>query len=380
MKLLVPYAIRDRSGPDRPVHIATLLAFPLARKGGISTFVAGLVPALERTFAVDVRLLAPPRTEARAGDRWSQVALVLKQCAQLLAYRPDIVHTHEHPANLAAAVIYRLISGHTVRVVHTFHIEPAERRSWWKRVLLGWLLARCWAITAVSAHTAARLGHVALPAPSTVHVIQGAAELPVRAPDDAAVVAFRRRYALGAGPILCQVGLNFRLKVAGAMQLIRALPRLRARFPDARLLLVGGGRFRTQVETACREAGVTDAVVLTGFIDDISLPLAASDLYCHITFQDACPLSLLEAMRCGKPIVAARSGGIPEIISSGVEGILVEPEAEEIARTILHLLTHPEEARLLGAAAQVRASEHFTWQRVAEDFGSLFGLRRRAVR
>ncbi len=336
------------------------------------------MPALERTFAVEVRLVTPPRTEARAGDRRSQAALVLKQCAQLLAYRPDIVHTHEHPANLAAAVMYRLIRGRRVRVVHTVHVEPAERRSWWKRVLLGWLFARCWAITAVSAHTAAHLEQVALPAPSGVRVIQGAAELPVRAADDAAVLAFQQEYGLGAGPILCQVGLNFRLKVAGAIQLIRALPHVRAEFPEARLVLVGGGRFRAQVEAAARDTGVADAVILTGFLDDISVPLGAADVYCHITYQDACPLSLLEAMRCGKPIVAARRGGIPEILASGVEGILVEPEPAEVARTLVYMLARPEEATRLGAAALARAAAHFTWQRVADEFGSLFGLRRRA--
>jgi glycosyltransferase involved in cell wall biosynthesis len=304
----------------------------------------------------------------------SQVALAVQQTVLLLVHRPDVVHTHEHPVHLAAAVAYRALAGRPVRVVHTVHIEPTEPLSWWKRAFLGWLMARCWAVTAVSAETARRLAYVASPPPRTIRVIYGAAEAPVGRPGAASELAFRREYSLGDGPVLCQVGLNFRLKADGAIKLIEALPEVRRRYPRVRLLLVGGGHFQADIEAAARTAGVSDALILTGFIDSIALPLAVADLYCHITFQDACPLSLLEAMHSAKPVVAARRGGIPELVTSGVDGVLVEPEPEEIARAILQLLSEPGQAHALAEHAAQTARARFTFERLADDFGTLLGL------
>jgi glycosyltransferase involved in cell wall biosynthesis len=93
-----------------------------------------------------------------------------------------------------------------------------------------------------------------------------------------------------------------------------------------------------------------------------------------MTLQDACPISLLEAMRSGKPIVAARTGGIPELIDDGVDCLLVEVEPYEIAGALLRLLAHPAEAAALGQAAAERARRDFTWERVADQYASILGL------
>jgi L-malate glycosyltransferase len=359
--------------------VATLLAFPLARKGGISTFVAGLLPALERRFVVRSMLIAPDRTLAKAGDVWSQARVVVQQLGELVLRRPQIVHTHEHPSNLAAAIGYRMLLAGRPRIVHTVHVEPAAQKPTWKRLLMGFLLGRCWVVTVVSAHTASQLGRVAAPVPRRIRIIPGASEPRVRPSDDPQVSTFRARYGLHSGPVVCQIGLNFPLKVEGAIRLIQAFAGLRAEEPGARLLLVGGGRYGARVQAACQRFGVADAVVQTGFIDDISLALAAADVYCHISLQDACPLSLLEAMWSGKPIVAARSGGIPEIVSDGVDGVLVDPHPDQVGAAVRSLLNDPVRAQRLGAAAAATARARFTWDRVAADFASVYGAQPRTA-
>lgn len=275
---------------------------------------------------------------------------------------------------LAVAVAYGILARGAVRVIHTAHVDPVERRASWKRAVLGWLMARCWAVTAVSADTARRLDNVATPAPRAVRIIHGGADLRVRARDDPAVARFRATTQLGGGPVLCQVGtLNFPRKVEGVLRLINAFALVRARISDARLLVVGDGRLRADIEAVVARVGLADAVIITGYLDDVSIPLALADVYCQITLQDACPLSLLEAMRSGKAVVAARTGGIPEVVSDGVDGILVDPDPRQIAGAIISLLERPAEREALGARAAATARARFTWDRVAADFAAIYG-------
>ncbi len=121
-----------------------------------------------------------------------------------------------------------------------------------------------------------------------------------------------------------------------------------------------------------------DVVTIAGFLRDVSLPLALADIYCHITLQDACPLSVLEAMRCGKAVIAARVGGIPELITDGVDGLLVDPDPRAIAKAITELLRDPQRARFLGSRARETAATRFSWGRVAADFTVAYGLQANA--
>jgi glycosyltransferase involved in cell wall biosynthesis len=306
----------------------------------------------------------------------AQLLLAIRQFVQLLRLRPDVVHTHEHPAHLAAAVAYLAWSRRRVRLVHTVHVDPVERRAFWKRATLGFLLAQCTMVTTVSEHTARRLGNIAAPVPRSVRVIHGGVSLELPEPGDRSIAEFRTRFGLTGNPILCQIGaMNFPLKVAGVLQLVEAFAVVLTHVPTAMLLLVGDGRLRNEVEAACARAGVNERTVLTGFVEDVSLPLAVTDVYCHFTLQEALGLSVLEAMRAGKPVVASRAGGIPEVIADGADGILVEDSNPQlIARAIVTLLEHPQKMRKLGARASAKVRERFTWQHAAAEFAVLYEL------
>lgn len=365
-----------RKGLHRPaVRIAILLPYPIAEPGGISTYVAGLLKARGRVPGARITLIAPRQFRARAGRRFAQGLLVAEQLGRLLRAQADVVHTHEHPSLLVAAVAYQALARRPVRVVHTVHIDPVERLAAWKRLVLGWLLARCWAVTTVSAHTASRLANVSEPVPAGIQVIRGGAHLQRRQHGDPAVAGFCERFGLGGGPVISQMGpMNAPLKVAGMVRLIEAFALVRQRWPTARLLLVGDGHLRGTVEEARLRSEAAEAIVLTGFMRDVSIPLAATHVACHISFQDACPLSLLEAMLSGKPVVASRTGGIPEIVQTCVNGLLVGADPAEIAGAVNWLLEHPEMARSLAAEAMRTTRTRFTWQRVAAEFAAVYGL------
>jgi L-malate glycosyltransferase len=351
------------------LRIATVLSLPLSHPGGVTTFVSGLLGGLGQRAGLELSVIQPDRFKGGPGDRVSQLVLASEQLFHLLRLRPDVVHNHEHPVLLASALVYAALARRDVRVVHTVHVDPAERRSRWKRLALGWLLSRCWAVTTVARDTASRLSNIATPAPRRVRVIYGATSIQVRTRDDPDVAAFGARFGLSGTPVICQVGpFNTPLKVAGIVALVEAFALVRQQLPAAQLLLVGDGRLRGRVEAARIRSGVAEHIIVTGFVPDVALPLALADLYCQITLQDACPIGLLEAMASARPVVAARVGGIPELITHGADGLLVDPSPGQIASAIVHLHTHPDEAGALAAHALATARARFTWGRAAAEF------------
>ena len=113
----------------------------------------------------------------------------------------------------------------------------------------------------------------------------------------------------------------------GHDHLLDAFSRVRARRPDARscssaTASAGSGRRRL-----ARERGLREAVVFTGFRDDVPALLAAMDCFVLAsTRTEGVPQSLLQAFAAGMPVVASRIGGIPEVVEDGVTGLLVSPE------------------------------------------------------
>jgi len=88
------------------------------------------------------------------------------------------------------------------------------------------------------------------------------------------------------GPIVCQISpLNLRAKVAGVTCLLEAMAIVRSRIPNIQLLIVGGGRMRTHVVRAAIRLDLGACTFFTDNLEDISLPLALTDLYCQITVK-----------------------------------------------------------------------------------------------
>ncbi|MQA28764.1 MAG: glycosyltransferase [Luteitalea sp.] len=364
-------------GRPAPIRVATLLSHPLGPGSGLGTFILGLTEALQRNPGLDLVLIAPGDVRGAAGRRVSQTLLAFQQLWQLRHERPDVVHTHDHPALLAAAIAYRALSGGRAHIVHSSHLDPVGRRSWWKRILLGWLLARCSVVTVVARNSVEKLALVASPVPGLdiVEVVPGAATIRLRDKSDPAVAAFAASIGHRSGPVLLQVSnFLYPAKVKGTLRLMEAFVEVRQRCPGVRLLLIGTGPLLGTVKEARERLGLTDSVTIPGtFIEDLSLPVGLSDVHCHISLQDACPISILEAMHAGKPVVASRTGGIPELIDDGVTGTLVDDEPSQIAAAIVDFLEHPDKARATGARAQRVAQSRFTWERVATDFERLYG-------
>ncbi len=150
---------------------------------------------------------------------------------------------------------------------------------------------------------------------------------------------------------------------------LRAFARIQQHYPDATLTLVGGG----SQETALRaEAAALDLrnVTFVGRIPPSEIPryYADADIYVQAPSIDNMPLSVLEAFASGMPVVSTNAGGVPAILRHGVDGLLVQENADdEMAARVLDLLRNPSFARgLAGSAHHTLAA--YDWPIVREDW------------
>jgi L-malate glycosyltransferase len=140
--------------------------------------------------------------------------------------------------------------------------------------------------------------------------------------------------------------------------LIEALARARGRGMDAGLALVGEGPLRGELAEQVARLGLDGRVRFLGRRDDVRELLRAADVFVFPSLYEAAGIALLEAMACGKPVIASRTGGIVEIVREGVDGMLVAPgDAEELASALGRLAAAPALRSRLGAAARSRALE-----------------------
>jgi glycosyltransferase involved in cell wall biosynthesis len=154
---------------------------------------------------------------------------------------------------------------------------------------------------------------------------------------------------------------------------VRALARMRERHSDAELWLVGDGPLRAEVEAVAGSLGLTGAVRVTGRREDV--PQVLAEAFCAVLASDyeGMPLSVLEAMAAGVPVVATSFGGLDEVIEDGDTGFVVERgSVDALAASLGRLLENRELARLVGAAGRRRAEERFSVQRMVAETAALY--------
>ena len=145
---------------------------------------------------------------------------------------------------------------------------------------------------------------------------------------------------------------NFR-PVKRVHDLVYAMKMVSKVDPGARLVLVGDGPDRISVERLVKRLDLEDRVMLTGFRSDVANLLSCSDMVVLCSETESAPLTLLEGMSSGLPVIATRVGGIPEIVDDGVNGFLVQSKnPEAIAERILELNADLGLRSRLGAAAR----------------------------
>jgi glycosyltransferase involved in cell wall biosynthesis len=149
--------------------------------------------------------------------------------------------------------------------------------------------------------------------------------------------------------------------------------RLRDRAPGAHFLIVGDGPLRESLQARAAQQGISDRVHFLGIRRDVPTLLAAADVFALTSDMEASPMSILEALACGTPVVATRVGSVPETVRQGATGFLVPPgDVQAMADCLLALLTDPDLARRMGTAGRRLVLAEHSIDRMVEQYEELF--------
>lgn len=281
----------------------------------------------------------------------------------LKSVRPDLLHTHLGYADLLGGLAARRLG---IPSVSTLHIAEwgGTLRERAKLRLMALARRRC-ASRIIAVSDAARHSYISMGwdrAERVVTVHNGISDLTtVQA---GAGAALRRQ--LGIAPdelVLCMVSVLRRGKgheaTAAAMELLLA----EGSFPRLRLLIVGDGPERAEIESATARLG--NRVLFAGYREDVIDVLGAVDVLVHPSSIDAFPTALLEAMSARVPIVATAVGGIPEAVIDSETGVLVTAPAtaQALVSALEQLLADPQMRLRMGASGRERFEAEFTLDR-----------------
>ena len=204
--------------------------------------------------------------------------------------------------------------------------------------------------------------------PGRIRVIYNGVRIPASPP------ALGWRELIGEhieGPVVCLVANFFPYK--GHMEFISAASIIAEKTPRVTFLLVGDGKLRPEIERKIAELGMTEKFILLGTRTDASDIMGLSDVVALSSHEEGFPNVVLEAMAAGRPVVATRVGGVPEIVEDEKTGLLVPPrDPEKLAEGIMRLLVNRREAEEMGKRGLEKVREQFTIERMVKSYEDLY--------
>jgi glycosyltransferase involved in cell wall biosynthesis len=329
--------------------------------------------------AADLPVLQIPELGRRISV-WSDVRAFARILSLLREWQPDIVHTHTAKAGALgrlAAVAYNVTRRRENRcaVVHTFHghvfegyfnvagsqlVRATER-------LLGRATDR---IVAISTRQREDLtSRFAIASPEKVTVVPLGLEL-------AELLAAPLRPISTSG----RTGAPFQVGYVGRLAPIKDLGTLlagielaRRQAGSLRLTVVGDGDERAALETRAAELGLADAVQFLGWRRDLAAVYSSMDLFALTSLNEGTPVSLIEAMAAGVPVVATAVGGVPDVVSDGTTGVLVPPrQPAALAAAIVDAVTRPSRSAHMAGLAREDVRRRFDAARLVQDIEALY--------
>jgi len=372
---------------ERRIRVVEVLA--TGSNGGAQEHLFGLVTRMDQArFDVSIVSLSPGtavRKLQRAGfdvlviDEPDDAIAVGALAAHLAGIQPEVIHNHMYRAELVgtrAAIALGEVGLRRPYVVSTVH--SSRIRSDEDRKMLRELTPRMDQLIAVSKMIEQKLvdeGRTATP----VRLIYNGVDLS-RYDHQEPCCTLHEEYGMEPGSQI--VGVVARLEPEkGHPTLLDAWPQVLRAVPDAYLLIVGEGSRREALEARARHLRIAHRVVFTGRRDDVPAVTAALDVAVLPSYREAQGLSILEAMALSRPVVASDVGGIPEMITDGVSGLLVPPhDAGALAAAITRLLQDHSLADMIGRAGHDTVHDRFCIQLMVDAIEAIYDEGARAVR
>lgn len=295
-----------------------------------------------------------PRDHLGAARIVSPMA-ILRAAYRFHRARPCLVHAQDRDAALFGFAAARLARVPVVITRHVLDDAESGRAARAKRALLTRVLRRADRVVAVSGAVAGVLRSTDRVAPAKVTVVPNGLDPALFHPGDAADARARLGW-----PDATTVTMVAALRPGKGHDVFLAAARhVRDIDPSVRFVAIGDGELRAALEQAA--AGCAEFLGARGDIPEV---LDGSDIVVLPSEAEALPTVLIEAAFAGRPAVATRVGGVPEVVDEGVSGLLVErADAAAFADAILRLVRSPAERARMGSAAQARAASEFTRSR-----------------
>ncbi len=304
-----------------------------------------------------------------------QDTIALRELARLIRrVRPLIVHTHTAKAGVLGRLAARIVG--VPVVVHTYHghvfqgyFSPVKTRLFLS--IERWLARRTDRLLTVSESVRQELLRLGIGTPERVQVIPLGLDLDGFLQCATLRGQLRAQLGIGDAPL---VGIIARLvPIKRHEDFLAAARDVALRLPDCRFLVVGDGELRVGLEDRARALGLDGRIYFLGWRGDLPGLYADLDLVALTSANEGLPVSLIEAMAAGLPVVATRVGGVPDLVEDGVTGLLVPPkDPGALAEAMVRLLSDPNRRQAMGDAGRERVDPAYSAERLLRDVGRLY--------
>ncbi len=295
-------------------------------------------------------------------------------CRLVKDFRPDVVQANGSET-LKYAALLRLRYPWVRAIYRNISIMSMWSDSGLKRHLVGAALRRMDHVASVTQVGKGDLVNGFGVAEDRVSVIPIGVHVPAElSPEERDQVreSVRRRFGLPDGcPLVTHVGSFTAEK--NHRELLQAFASAVREIPSSRLLLVGDGPLRPQIESMVRDSGLEGSVVLAGVVPDAAGVMAGADVLALPSLREGLPGVILEAAVAGVPAVAYRVGGVPEVVEDGVTGLVVAlGDVQALGQGMVRLLGNPPDAHNLGAAARSLVATQYALFEVGVGFETVY--------
>jgi len=362
-----------------PAIHTILLTARLNNEGFESTLVTGVEGKYEGNMldlaaAKGVKPIIIPQLRRNIGPIGGFIAL-FKLYRLMRREKPDIVHTHTATAGLLGRLAAKL-AGVPV-ILHTFHghvlhgyFGPLQSKAlvWMERVLA--LLSD--RIVTVSEGQRQELAGYGIAPLEKITVVPLGFELEELLACESHRGELRRELGLTDGNKL--VGIVARLvPIKNHHLFLQAAQVVAEAMPQVRFLVVGDGELREELEVYARDLRLDGKVLFTGWRRDLPCLYADLDVVALTSINEGTPVSLIEALAAGVPVVATAVGGVPDVVVDGETGYLVEAgDVKGLAEAIIELLRNPGKAREMGQKGREAIYPKFAAQTLIANVEGLY--------
>jgi L-malate glycosyltransferase len=309
-----------------------------------------------------VRLVALHKPEG------NNPTLIYRLYRVLRDLRPHIVQTHNW-GTLLEGVVAAKLAGVPI-VVHAEH--GTIQGGWGRLVIQRFLWRAVHKVLCVSQAHRQRLAETVQFPYDRLTLILNGVDVQAFTPRPADKDTIRAEMGLELDPIYIGTVGNLR-PVKNQVLLLQAAQQVCARYHNVRVVIIGEGPLRGQLVRTAEALGIQKQVCWLGARADIPELLNALDIFVLPSLSEGLPMSVLEAMACGLPVVATDVGGIPEVVVHGHTGLLVSSQdVQQLTAALETLVQQPCMRLTLGRQGRERVVEHFSLQRMVHDYQLLY--------